>query len=235
LQLDPELAVAHALLGVILSFRADWSGALAAFDRALELDPGSARAHHWRSWTLMSLGESDRALDEVELALRLDPLSPVANYQLGNFLFVAGRFEEAISRLVWSLELNPHNVFARWTLAGAYAATGREQAATEAMLPVVHPTLRPIFRVANRIFGLEFGLRMLYTLAAWRSGEPCLPDPGVGASFLGALGDREEMLLCLEKAIEVGRFYLVKMDPAFDAHRDDPRFQALLARVGLAD
>jgi TolB-like protein/Tfp pilus assembly protein PilF len=235
LQLDPELAHGHAVLGVILAFRADWSGASAAFERALDLDPGSARARHWRSWMLMARGEREQALDEVQLALRLDPLSGVVNWQLGNFLLLAGRPEEAIPRLLRSLELNPHNVFARWNLAWAHAAVGRERAAVEAVLPLVAAPLRPIFRIANRLFGLEFGLRTFYALAAWRSGEPCLPDPYLGATFRAALGDRDETFSCLERSIDAGRSYVLKVDPIFDPYRDDPRFDALLARVGLAD
>ena len=87
----------------------------------------------------------------------------------------------------------------------------------------------------NRLFGNRAGLRLFYTLAAWRSGEACLPDPGLGATLLAWLGDREEMLRCLEKSYDAGRIYLEKVDPSFDPYRDDPRFQALLARVGLAD
>ena len=57
----------------------------------------------------------------------------------------------------------------------------------------------------------------------------------MGAGLLAYLGDRDGTLSCLEKSIDTGRFYMVKVDPAFDPYRDAPRFEALLARVGLAD
>ena len=77
---------------------------------------------------------------------------------------------------------------------------------------------------------------MFHTLAAWHSGELCLRDPSAGLALLAYLGDREGTFRCLEECIDTGKLhYFVKVDPDFDPYRDDPRFQALLARVGLDD
>jgi tetratricopeptide (TPR) repeat protein len=233
--LDPDLAYAHAVLGNVLFLRADWPGASAAFERALELDPGSVRARHWWSYMLLAHGDRGGALREAELSLRLDPLSGVLNYHLGQVLAMTGRLEEAIPRLLRSLELKHDSPTARNILSSVYIRMGRERAAADVVSALAPAVLRPLFRVAMRLFGFEFGVRLYYRLAAWRSGEACLPDPGAGAIMLAYLGEREEMLRCLDEAIDSGRFYLVKVDPTFDPYRDDPRFQALLARVGLAD
>jgi len=39
----------------------------------------------------------------------------------------------------------------------------------------------------------------------------------------------------LEESIDRGTLGTIKVEPLFHPHRDDPRFQALLARRGLAD
>jgi hypothetical protein len=53
--------------------------------------------------------------------------------------------------------------------------------------------------------------------------------------MLAYLGDREGTFRCLEESVDRGRFGMIKVNPVFDPYRDDPRFEALLARVGLAD
>jgi hypothetical protein len=51
-----------------------------------------------------------------------------------------------------------------------------------------------------------------------------------------ALGDRDRAFALLEKALEERSDFFVnlKVDPRLDALRDDSRFAALRARVGLA-
>ena len=95
--------------------------------------------------------------------------------------------------------------------------------------------MRPLLRAGTRLFGLELLIRALYTLTAWRSGERCLPNPYMGAAMLAYQGDREGTILCLEESVGRGTFGYMKVDPLFAPYRDDPRFQALLARAGLAD
>jgi serine/threonine-protein kinase len=234
-QLDPGLAYAHAVLGWILFLHYDWPDAMASLERALELDPGSAQAHLWLGTVLMMRGEKARSLAEVEQALRLDPLSPNINWQLGRFLVFIGQLDEGIDRLHQALQLNPANNGSRFYMAWAYDKQARERAAVEAMLPLSPGVARPLLRAGTRLFGVDFLVRALYTLAAWRSDTPCLPNPYMGAAMLAHLGDREGTFRCLGEVIDRGKFDFIKVDPFFDPYRDDPRFQALLARVGLAD
>jgi hypothetical protein len=51
------------------------------------------------------------------------------------------------------------------------------------------------------------------------------------------MGDKEETLADLEKAYSEHFPFLtmLKVEPAFDSLRSDPRFQDLLRRAGLAD
>ena len=57
----------------------------------------------------------------------------------------------------------------------------------------------------------------------------------MGADLLAFLGDREEALRCLEEGVDRGGITWIKVSRSWDPYRDDPRFQALLARAGLAD
>lgn len=57
------------------------------------------------------------------------------------------------------------------------------------------------------------------------------------ASIYAGLGDREQTFSWLEKAYEERDDYMlwIKVDHRFGEFRKDPRFQALLSRVGLPD
>ncbi len=51
------------------------------------------------------------------------------------------------------------------------------------------------------------------------------------------LGNRDELIVWLERAYREGSLWLSWMnaDPIYDDVRDDPRFQAILEGMGLAD
>jgi hypothetical protein len=60
-------------------------------------------------------------------------------------------------------------------------------------------------------------------------------SPAELAILYSALGDKEAAFASLEKGFAVHDLQLqfLKVDPAFDGLRDDPRFNNLLQRVGF--
>ena len=67
------------------------------------------------------------------------------------------------------------------------------------------------------------------------SGEPCTDAPYAGALALARLGESDAMFKCLEDALTENRPNYPKVEPLFDPYRSDPRFQAILEGMGLAD
>lgn len=86
LELDPELAEAHASLGLLNTATRNGAAAIESLERAVALRPGYAEAYNWLAWTLLVLGEPERALANAERAVELDPMSPeaVSNLLLGH-------------------------------------------------------------------------------------------------------------------------------------------------------
>lgn len=112
LQLDPNLAEAHASLGWI-NFRHEWnwSEAESNFQRSIELDPNYAFAHQWLAGLLSAESKTDTALLEIQKALELDPFSLSINADYGKYLYQARRFDESAAAYRKTLELEPN--FAR--------------------------------------------------------------------------------------------------------------------------
>ena len=76
LELDSDLAEAHAALGLIrFYFEWDWGGADAAFRRALELNAGSGAVLQEYGNFLAAMRRPDEGLAHSREAARLDPLS----------------------------------------------------------------------------------------------------------------------------------------------------------------
>lgn len=87
LAIEPELAEAHASLGLIHTtrFRRQGPAAVRGLERAIELQPSYADAHNWLAWIHLLLGNAREALPSARRAVELNPLSP-----------------EALSNLAWS-------------------------------------------------------------------------------------------------------------------------------------
>ena len=94
LELDPNLAEAHASRGLMQGHLRESPAAMAAFRRAVELRPGYAAAHNWLAWAQLLSGDRAGALHSAERSVELNPLAsePLSNLALA--LTANGRPEE---------------------------------------------------------------------------------------------------------------------------------------------
>ncbi len=121
LTLDPNLAEAHLALGAIrMAYDWDWSGAEAAYDRALELEPGNATVVRGAASLAATLGRFDAAIDLTRHRVELDPLSVGSHFGLGIYAWYAGRLDEAEAAFRKVLELNPDYPLAHLHLGRIY-------------------------------------------------------------------------------------------------------------------
>ncbi len=125
LELAPNLAEAHASLGLLHSNRREGPAAIRALERAVELQPGYAEAHNWLSWNHQLLGAAEKAVHSAEKAVEYDPLSPEAVSNLSVSNLEAGRYEQALAEGRRACEIQPEWSTPRFYLALALYHMGR--------------------------------------------------------------------------------------------------------------
>jgi tetratricopeptide (TPR) repeat protein len=240
LELDPELAEAHASLGFLRRFfEWDWEGSESAFRRALALSPGYATAHRWYGHLLSGLGRHDQAISELDQALELDPLSPILHTAAGDARFYARRYEEAMACYQRALAMDPQLLAGHSDIARAYEYLGRvDEAIAEYELAIdlasglAEPSagLANVYAVAGR---RREALEVVATLERHRAER--YVSPWALASIYARLGEIAPALDWLERGHLERDTTLVwlKVHPRFDPLRGEARFQALLASMGL--
>jgi TolB-like protein/DNA-binding winged helix-turn-helix (wHTH) protein/Flp pilus assembly protein TadD len=241
LELDGDLAEAHASLGLIAyHFDWDWDAARQHFERAITLNPNYATAHHWYAEAyLMPMGRVDEAIVEIRKARELDPLSPAIATDLGKELFFARRHDEAIAELRGVLELDPEFVAAHNWLSDAYLEKGKFRSA-KAELEKTRPFREEgIYIRQTAYLYARMGRRLEAKKELARSlrlsqGKPV--SSGAVALTYAAMGDRDQAFSWLERAEAERSSFMtsIKYWPVLDPLRSDPRFSALLHRVGLS-
>jgi TolB-like protein/Tfp pilus assembly protein PilF len=97
LRLDPQLAEAHASLGLIRTNQGKPDEARVAFEQALKLDPEYVFAHLWYANLFNDTEERAQKLAEYERALALDPLLIPANVNLAGQYMNLGRYRDAVT------------------------------------------------------------------------------------------------------------------------------------------
>jgi Flp pilus assembly protein TadD len=188
---------------------------------------------------LMLMARAEEAIAENERALKLDPLSSEINALLGQTLNWARRYDATIQNLKTWIDFEPSDWFSHRLLGLAYQQTGQLSAAIaefqratqlETANPEAFAALVRGYAVAGRREDAQKGLHELLA----RSQRERVPPYNLAVVY-AALGDDDHAFAWLNKAYEERSFYLtgLKVDPDVDCLRADPRFAALLKKVGL--
>src|SRR5213080_3341345 len=238
LELDPELAEAHLSLACALGGAFDWRNAQIEFDRAIELNPNLAWAYEIYAWFLGGVGRLDEAIAKDKKAIELDPLNSFFQSALAYFLYHARRYDDAIVQIKKTLELDPASTLGRHFLgccllwkgdtAGAIAEFQRSK------IVVTGAWYQGLLGYAYAISGdrpkAEQMLRELEEMAK----RQYVNTTAFAMIYLG-LGEKEKALDWLEKSYEdqESACWYLKVDPIYDSVRNEPRFQAILKKVGL--
>ncbi|QQG48219.1 MAG: tetratricopeptide repeat protein [archaeon] len=109
IELDPDLAEAHASLGWVIYHEIDWNwrDAQTELESAVRLKPSFSSAHQWLSILLSENGVHDRAIDEAKKALELDPFSNAMQTTLAQAYWMAHREREGIEVLERAAAASP--------------------------------------------------------------------------------------------------------------------------------
>jgi len=243
LELDGTLAetlIQDAYVKLMLDW--DWAGAEREFQRVTNANPNYVFAHDEYATFLFFAGRLNEALGEQKKALDLDPASPIFYLDFAWIHFASGRYDEAIAAARKALDLDP-------SLPPAYALLGfclTEQgkyadalATFEKARPLQdHHALRARFGIgyANAKAGKQAEARQSLASLEELEREGLTTKVTLAALHL-ALGEREEALDLLEQAVasrDPGCL-LLKVRPEFRSIRADPRFQAVLKKVGFPE
>lgn len=237
LEINPELAEALATLGFV---RALYEGLLedaeAELQRAVSIEPGYAPAHYYQSPIFLLTDRPDEAVESTGRALELDPLSPFVNAHLGWMLLGAGRYEEAITRLEQAVALDPDLAMAHWLLGWVRVHDSGPEAAIPHLETAVQRSGRNPWFLAH--LGWACGLAgrpesadVLEELAMQRTAR--YVRPVCEALVHLGRGESSRALDWLERAYDERDPWLpfLKIDPAWDPLRAEPRFVHLAERI----
>lgn len=243
LALDGRLAGAHAVLAFVLwRYRWDRRAAAPEFARAIALNPNNATTHEWHGMYLAAGGQTAAAAQEFRAAERLDPLSRIAHVNRGIPAYYAGHLDIAIRRYRRALALTPDFGPGHIKLWLAYACAGdgpraRTELETVQRLYAGRDAARrtQVLEGGYQDAGLR-GMLRAYLALRRQDARHGYVSPYSLAMLAALAGDRDQAFRFLARAVRDRDSWLVyaRADPALATLRSDPRWPALLRRIGLA-
>jgi len=210
LDLDPELAEAHAARGLAVSLSKRFEEAEREFEKAIELNPKLYEAYYFYARNCYVQGQLEKAAQLYEQAALVNPEDCQSPMLLGQTYVGMGLEEKAkqayrrgVAIAERRLELNPDDVRALSLCGSALMQLGDKRKAIE--------YVRHAVSIDDRDPTLVYSLACVLALG----------------------GEKEEAVEYLERAVEAGFADKdwIKQDSDFESLRDHPRYTALLERM----
>src|ERR1700722_633028 len=239
LRLDPDLASAHSALGLVNAFELKLSNSLSEYQRAIELNPGDANAHHWYALALAETGQSEQSIAEINLAEELDPRLLIINSNVAWCLYLAGKYDEAIAQAQKAILMDPSFAVAHGYLGQAYLEKGRYDEAFSELKKAIElsggeTSYEAELANAYAVAGKKEDARHLLEQVQQRAAQHYVSPYSLALIYTG-LDQQDRALNELELAYDQRELRLLnlKMHPRFGSLRSNPRFKALIERIGL--
>jgi serine/threonine-protein kinase len=231
--LAPDLADGYVARGTArLSFTRDWTGAQADLEKALELNPRDSAVQGTYGRIMIVRGRVAEAIAVSRTAIELDPLASDAWSQLGRMLNAAGNFLEARKALDRALEISPESNLSLFHRGMNSLLQGQAQEALE------------IFRRTGSGYG-GAGVAMAehslgHALESQQALDQEIAHFSQGSAYQIAeayawRGEKDKAFEWLDRAYAQrdGGLSFIKGDPLLASVEGDPRYAALLEKMGL--
>jgi TolB-like protein/DNA-binding winged helix-turn-helix (wHTH) protein/Flp pilus assembly protein TadD len=232
LELDPDLVEGLTALGACAAFHEwNWAEGEAHFRRAVELNGNYSTAYAWYGLLHENLGRQAANVEARRRAFELDPVWVGTGTALGRALAMDGEVEEGIAQIRRTLDLYPGHPLALSWLGTIYVAQGRYDEAIDAFAGGGDDgALGHALAVAGR---REEALAVLARLEQ-RARERYVAPFSLALIQVG-LADRDAALATLERGLALRDPAMsgLGVDARFAPLAGDPRFEAVLERIGV--
>ena len=233
-ELDPDLATAHAAIGYARLFgQWDFAGAERDFDRALFLSPDQPEILRWRSILLAFTDRGEEAVETARRSLSLNPMSFSSVINVAHVLRSTGDVAGSVTRLEAALTTAPDDLRGRTWMALSLADIGEADRARQhaGMLLDSYPDAE----IALGISGYAHGLAGDVTIA--RERLAALRDHGTAPFYEAlvhiALDEHDHAINGLRRAMpqRVPMLCGLRHDPSLVRLRDHPAYPDLVDAI----
>jgi len=241
LELNPNLAEAHAELGAIsMYYDWNWKSAERELKHALQLAPNSADIHYDYSHFLTITGRHEEAITEATRTQELDPLSRTSNALVSTAYLWARQYDRVIEDSQMTINMHPNYFFAHLLLGRAYQGKSMIEEAIAEFKKAVdlsggHPTQVIVLALTYYECGKKAEAEKLFDELQQRSRYEY-----VAPLFLFFIhlfhGDHDKATEWLERACEERDSWIPWfINFPIESHSipDEPRYQAVLEKYGL--
>ena len=237
---NPDIALAYVAQGMVYMDEMRWAHADGAFRHALALAPGDAEALNQYGQFLEGVGQLEPALVQFDRALQRDPLSGVngaIRVQL-RLMLHHDDAATAAAQIRAILDAHPESLYVYRSATLIYLNLHRypeaeAQSRAAAVLNGTDP--EATVQVIRGIADPALRPQAVHSLETSAGNSGLQRDAILHAFFLVQLGERDRALTALEDYATHGNSVIQQLlwFPAFDPIRDDPRFKAVLRKIGL--
>jgi len=239
LELDGASAESHLDRADLMSLEMRYGEERKEIQRALDLSPNLARAHNELALSYMIVGDFDNAHLEIQRALELDPLSVDGLVYSATFCLYSRDSDKALELFQKALAIDPGNPFVLGNIGLCHVAKGMYEQGIEEVKKALTMGAEHPNAVADLPYALAKAGRLEEAREVVRRMVRFHEAHGTGTNSVArgyaAIGESDKAFEWLEKSFEERSPLLkwIRVDFNCEAMHSDPRFQALLVKLGL--